>query len=106
MANQISGYLAGKKSNELTKEGWSEIKSKLSIYPLGLSEIELNVIKILKEHGEVRLTNLSAKTNLTRDMLQKNVELYLVRNSLIEIRPTGRALTKKGSDYHTEHLSK
>jgi Holliday junction resolvasome RuvABC ATP-dependent DNA helicase subunit len=39
-------------------------------------------------------------------MLQKNVELYLVRNSLIEIRPTGRALTKKGSDYHTEHLSK
>jgi Holliday junction resolvasome RuvABC ATP-dependent DNA helicase subunit len=105
MANQISGYLAGKKSNELTKEGWSEIKSKLSIYPLGLSEIELNVIKILKEHGEVRLTNLSAKTNLTKDMLQKNVELYLMRNSLIEIRPTGRALTKKGSDYHKEYLS-
>jgi Holliday junction resolvasome RuvABC ATP-dependent DNA helicase subunit len=106
MANQISGYLAGKKSNELTSEGWKEIKSKLSIYPLGLSEIELNVIKILKEHGEVRLTNLSAKTNLTRDMLQKNVELYLVRNSLIEIRPTGRALTKRGCDYHKEHLEK
>jgi Holliday junction resolvasome RuvABC ATP-dependent DNA helicase subunit len=106
MANQISGYLAGKKSNELTKDGWEEIKNKLSIYPLGLSEIELNVIKILKEHGEVRLTNLSAKTNLTKDMLQKNVELYLVRNSLIEVRPTGRALTKKGQDYHKEHLEK
>jgi Holliday junction resolvasome RuvABC ATP-dependent DNA helicase subunit len=39
-------------------------------------------------------------------MLQKNVELYLMRNSLIEIRPTGRALTKKGHDYHSEHLSK
>jgi len=105
MANQISSYLKSKKYNELTSEGWKEIKSKLSIYPLGLSEIELNVIKILKEHGEVRLTNLSAKTNLTRDMLQKNVELYLVRNSLIEIRPTGRALTQKGSDYHKEHIS-
>jgi Holliday junction resolvasome RuvABC ATP-dependent DNA helicase subunit len=106
MANQISSYLASKKSNELTKEGWEEIKSKLSIYPLGLSEIELNVIKILKEHGEVRLTNLSAKTNLTKDMLQKNVEMYLMRNNLIEIRPTGRALTKKGHDYHKEHISK
>ena len=106
MANQISSYLSSKKSNKLTNDGWTDIKSKLSIYPLGLSEIELNVIKILKEHGEVRLTNLSAKTNLTKDMLQKNVELYLMRNSLIEIRPTGRALTKKGHDYHTEHLSK
>jgi Holliday junction resolvasome RuvABC ATP-dependent DNA helicase subunit len=106
MANQISSYLSSKKSNKLTKDGWTDIKSKLSIYPLGLSEIELNVIKILKEHGEVRLTNLSAKTNLTKDMLQKNVELYLMRNSLIEIRPTGRALTKKGHDYHSEHLSK
>jgi Holliday junction resolvasome RuvABC ATP-dependent DNA helicase subunit len=106
MANQISAYLSSKKSNKLTSDGWTDIKSKLSIYPLGLSEIELNVIKILKEHGEVRLTNLSAKTNLTKDMLQKNVELYLMRNSLIEIRPTGRALTKKGHDYHSEHLSK
>jgi Holliday junction resolvasome RuvABC ATP-dependent DNA helicase subunit len=106
MANQISSYLSSKKSNKLTSGGWSEIKGKLSIYPLGLSEIELNVIKILKEHGELRLTNLSAKTNLTRDMLQKNVELYLMRNSLIEIRPTGRALTKRGSDYHKENLEK
>jgi Holliday junction resolvasome RuvABC ATP-dependent DNA helicase subunit len=106
MANQISSYLSSKKSNKLTSDGWMDIKSRLSIYPLGLSEIELNVIKILKEHGEVRLTNLSAKTNLTKDMLQKNVELYLMRNSLIEIRPTGRALTKKGHDYHSEHLSK
>jgi Holliday junction resolvasome RuvABC ATP-dependent DNA helicase subunit len=106
MANQISSYLSSKKSNKLTNDGWTDIKSKLSIYPLGLSEIELNVIKILKDHGEVRLTNLSAKTNLTKDMLQKNVELYLMRNNLIEIRPTGRALTKKGHDYHTQHLSK
>jgi Holliday junction resolvasome RuvABC ATP-dependent DNA helicase subunit len=106
MANQISAYLSSKKSNKLSTDGWTEIKSKLSIYPLGLSEIELNVIKILKDHGELRLTNLSAKTNLTKDMLQKNVELYLMRNSLIEIRPTGRALTKKGHDYHSEHLSK
>ena len=106
MANQISSYLSSKKSNKLISDGWTDIKSKLSIYPLGLSEIELNVIKILKEHGEVRLTNLSAKTNLTKDMLQKNVEMYLMRNNLIEIRPTGRALTKKGHDYHSEHLSK
>jgi len=106
MANQVSSYLASKKSNELTRTGWNEIKDSLSIYPLGLTELELNVLKILKEHGEVRLTNLSAKTNLTKDMLQRNVELYLIRHSLIEVRPTGRALTKKGYDYHKEHLEK
>lgn len=106
MANQISSYLASKNSKELDKTGWLEIKDRLSIYPLGLTEIELNVIKILKEYGELRLTNLSAKTNLSKDMLQKNVELYLMRNHLIEIRPTGRALTKKGHDYHKEHLEK
>ncbi|NBW18182.1 MAG: AAA family ATPase [Caulobacteraceae bacterium] len=106
MANQVSSYLASKNSKELDKTGWLEIKDRLSIYPLGLTEIELNVIKLLKEYGELRLTNLSAKTNLTKDMLQKNVELYLMRNHLIEIRPTGRALTKKGHDYHKEHLEK
>lgn len=106
MANQISSYLSSKNSNKLTSEGWIEIKNKLSIYPLGLSEIELNVIKILKECGEVRLTNLSAKTNLTKDMLQKNVEMYLMRNNLIEVRQTGRVLTKKGHDYYKEHLEK
>jgi Holliday junction resolvasome RuvABC ATP-dependent DNA helicase subunit len=71
-----------------------------STYTLNLAE------KLLKEYGELRLTNLSAKTNLTKDMLQKNVELYLMRNHLIEIRPTGRALTKKGHEYHKEHLEK
>ncbi|MBU6339827.1 MAG: AAA family ATPase [Rickettsiales bacterium] len=106
MANQISSYLASKNCKELDKNGWLEVKDSLSIYPLGLTEIELNVIKLLKEHGELRLTNLSAKTNLSKDMLQKNVELYLMRNHLIEIRPTGRALTKKGHDYHKEHLEK
>ena len=106
MANQISSYLASKNSKELDKNGWLEIKDSLSIYPLGLTEIELNVIKILKDHGEIRLTNLSAKTNLTKEMLQRNVELYLIRNNLIEIRPTGRALTKKGHEYHKEHLEK
>jgi len=106
MANQISSYLASKNSKELNKNGWNQIKDSLSIYPLGLTEIELNVIKILKNYGELRLTNLSAKTNLSKDMLQKNVELYLMRNHLIEIRPTGRALTKKGHEYHKEHLEK
>lgn len=106
MANQVSSYLASKNIKNLSKNDWAEIKDRLSIYPLGLTEIELNVIKILKEHGEVRLTNLSAKTNLSKDMLQKNVEMYLMRNHLIEIRPTGRALTKRGFDYHKEHLEK
>lgn len=105
MANQISSYLASKNSNELTKNGWFEIKDSLSIYPLGLTELELNVIRLLKEYGELRLTNLSAKTSLTKEMLQRNVELYLMKNNLIEIRPTGRALTKKGHDYHKEYLS-
>jgi Holliday junction resolvasome RuvABC ATP-dependent DNA helicase subunit len=106
MANQISSYLASKNSKELDKTGWVEIKDSLSIYPLGLTELELNVIRLLKEYGELRLTNLSAKTSLTKEMLQRNVELYLMKNNLIEVRPTGRALTKRGHDYHKEHLSK
>jgi Holliday junction resolvasome RuvABC ATP-dependent DNA helicase subunit len=106
MANQVSSYLASKNSKELDKTGWVEIKDSLSIYPLGLTELELNVIRLLKEYGELRLTNLSAKTSLTKEMLQRNVELYLMKNNLIEVRPTGRALTKRGHDYHKEHLSK
>jgi len=106
MANQISSYLTSKNSKELDKNGWDEIKDSLSIYPLGLTELELNVIRLLKEYGELRLTNLSAKTSLTKEMLQRNVELYLMKNNLIEVRQTGRALTKKGHDYHKEYLSK
>ena len=55
MATKIGTFLASKKKNTFTKKYWEEFKNALSIMPLGLNEIE---IQILRHHqGFLELTD-------------------------------------------------
>jgi len=54
--------------------------------PLGVNRIELQILRIMQEKMGSNLTVLSAKTGLTREAVQRDFELYLQKQGLMEIR--------------------
>ena len=99
MANNVKVYLQAKGNKEFTWEDWKEIQDSLSILPLGLNEIEMQVLRHLSQKKECSLTYIAAKTCLTKACLQRDFEMYLQKMNLMEISTAGRAITAKGKDY-------
>jgi Holliday junction resolvasome RuvABC ATP-dependent DNA helicase subunit len=103
MANRINSYLKTKDDNNFGFDDWQILKKKLAILPLGLTHIELKVMHALKNIHGMTLTNLSAITGMTRASLQRDFEIYLLKNNLIQIAEKGRMLTGKGHEYLKQH---
>jgi len=98
MAEKIAAYVRG--GDTFFKEDWTKLKEILSIYPLGLNAMEIQILRHLaSQPNGTSLTALSAKTGLSRDAIQKDSELYLQKNSLMSIETTGRMITAEGQDY-------
>jgi hypothetical protein len=94
---------AQKMANHMFGEAqWGELKQHLGILPLGLSRIELQLLRVMSERKNSSLTYLAAKTGLTKSCLQRDFEMYLQKENLMEIDRGGRALTSKGQDYLNE----
>lgn len=102
MANHIKNYLKTKGKTDFSADDWATFQDQMGINPLGLSPLEIKVLQCLSEKAETTLTNLSAKTHLTRQTLQRDTELFLQKLNLIEVTPTGRKLTVKGRQYVTD----
>jgi len=99
MANHIALYLSAKGKQSFEIDDWKEFCASMGINPLGLSPMEIRVLQCLAERSETTLTNLSAKTHMTRQSLQRDIEMYLQKTNLIEVTPTGRKLTHAGRHY-------
>lgn len=98
MAEKIAAHCH--KSKKFGAKEWNELKEILSIAPLGLNDIEIQVLRILADNPNgVPLTMLSAKTTLSREALRQDVELYLQKHGLMHIQTTGRQITPKGLEY-------
>jgi len=98
MARKLSDYCKNRKKKTFNKKDWLILRQILDILPLGISRIELQLMRILLRERYCRLTNLAAKMGLTRACVQKDGEIFLQRNDLIEIDPRGRVLTKEGKE--------
>ena len=99
MANHIALYLSTKNKQTFDLDDWKEFCSNMGINPLGLSPMEIRVLQCLAEKSETTLTNLSAKTHMTRESLQRDIEMHLQKTNLMEVTPTGRKLTHAGRHY-------
>jgi len=99
MANKIASYLRGKNDSDFTNYDWDILRKKLGILPLGITAIELRVMRALAQSQGMTLTNLAAITGMTRSSLQRDFEIYLLKNNLIQIAEKGRMLTTRGHEY-------
>lgn len=106
ISTDIRNYLYKESKTTLTIQDWQELKNILNILPFGLSKMEKRILEILKENGETSLTSLSAKLNMTKESLQKDCELFLLRHNFMSIAQKGRIITKKGQDYLEKALCK
>ena len=102
MAGHIKTYLDGNSKTKLTLKDWESLRDEKSILPLGLLEKELEILRILERKKETRLTELAAITCLSKGSIQKDYEMFLMKQGLMEIAPAGRSLTTRGHKYLRE----
>jgi len=97
MANDIRAFVG--QTNQFTCENWEEMKMELGINSFGLTPLEIQIMRTLAARKETSLTCLSAVTGMSKESIQKDVELYLQKLGMMVITTLGRALTAKGFDY-------
>lgn len=98
MAERIETHAKVLGLKEFTQQNWEALRYDMGIFPLGLTPIEVNLLRKLTD-GPKSLTCLSAKSGMTKDALQKDVELYLMRHGLLEVTTEGRTITGEGRNY-------
>jgi len=59
----------------------------------------LEILSILARKKETRLTELAAITCLSKGAIQRDYEMFLMKQGLMEIAPAGRSLTTRGHKY-------
>lgn len=85
-------------TNCKTKNDVLDLLRSLEIYPEGLTNTEIRILKILQT-SPASLSSLSAKLMLEEDLVQEEHEPFLIQNSFIERNKNGREITKKGIQY-------
>ena len=99
MANDMKNYLARAKKQKFDAGDWEKLKHALSIMPLGLNDIEIQILKALRGRKDCSLTNLSAKVGMTAQCIRQDFEMYLQKQNLMNISTGGRSLTPEGEEY-------
>jgi len=94
-AEDLKTFSAAKKYKTVDSSVWESFCSVMGVNPLGLSNAELSIVKILGKRGESTLTNLASITGFDRSAIQKDYESILVRKNLMEI-DVKRKLTADG----------
>ena len=82
---EIMLYCESKNKKDYSIADWKAMSYTLGIKPLGLSNIEIELLKILKERGSCSLQMLSAVTGMSRTALQRDAEIYLLKRGLMKI---------------------
>ena len=99
MAQKIESYCEMNNTKVFKLEDWNTLSKILNIFPLGLNTTEILLLNILKDNKDCSLTNLAAKTGISKHAVQRDFEIYLQKHSLMDITTAGRNITAKGLDY-------
>jgi Holliday junction resolvasome RuvABC ATP-dependent DNA helicase subunit len=94
-SKEIVMYCESRNSPIFGMKQWEELCSLVDILPLGLTNSEVEILRVLKQRGDSTLSALSASTGLSRTAIQRDSESYLTKMNLIKIDGT-RKITSKG----------
>jgi Holliday junction resolvasome RuvABC ATP-dependent DNA helicase subunit len=82
---EIMLYCERSNQNTYSLTDWKKMCGILDIKPMGLSNLEVELLQILQERGNCSLQMLSAVTGMSRTAIQKEAELYLLKRGLMKI---------------------
>jgi len=95
-ALEVSAYAEVYNKSTFGRKDWKSLCDLLGIMPYGINATELQVMRILKERGACTLQMLSAVTGMSRTALQKDAEVFLLKNGFMRI-DGKREITGKGA---------
>ena len=95
-ALEIKAFCNIKNTIKMGRPQWEEMKKVLGIKPLGLTNLEIQILKILKTNGPSSLQMLSAITGMSRSAIQLDAENNLLRTGFMQI-DGKRKITSKGN---------
>ena len=98
MASDIINYCAQFSIKLFDIKQWIDMKNQLGIKPMGLNATEIRVLKVLEKNPHSRLIDVASKLGMTSSSIQRDIELFLLRNGLIKV-DGGRSLTEAGKEY-------
>ena len=97
MADHIVDYMHGK-DDIFGDQQWQEMRSALDILPLGISPVELAVLREIRTSG-TSLSDLAAATGMSKTAVSGSAELFLRQNRLMYVGDKSwRYLTQRGAD--------
>lgn len=94
-AKQIEMFCETKNISKFGANEWKEMCGLLDVKANGLTNSEVQVLRILKERGACTLAMLSAATGFSRTALQRDIEMHLLRKGYMKIEGT-RMITGLG----------
>lgn len=100
-AEDLKTFASAERLKKVDAEKWKQFCKVMGVNPLGLSNAEMSIVKILGSRGESSLTNIASITGFDRSVIQKDYESILVRKNLMEI-DGKRRLTANGIRFFRE----
>jgi Holliday junction resolvasome RuvABC ATP-dependent DNA helicase subunit len=95
MAKKIVMFCEAQNTTNFTAKNWKDVCFALGIKPSGLTNSEIEVLNILKTRGSCTLNMLSAATGNSRTVIQRDIEMFLLRKGYMKIDGT-RQITGMG----------
>jgi Holliday junction DNA helicase RuvB len=85
-------YMLVNDIKELKVKDLRDIMAMKGVYEYGLTMQDLRYIEQLNEHGQLGLSSLSMKINVSQSTIQNDIEPYLQKLDLVEVDSRGRSL--------------
>jgi Holliday junction resolvasome RuvABC ATP-dependent DNA helicase subunit len=94
-ALEIKAYCEVKNQSTFGRKEWDFLCKILGILPFGINNTELQVMQLLKNRGACTLQMISAVTGMSRTAIQRDAEVYLLKEGFMKI-DGKRSITEKG----------
>lgn len=99
LAQKVNRYLKGNKAKVLDPAGWDELKNIFEINPMGLNRQEVELLKIVNDHGSISVSNIALAMMINPENVESELEVRPRELGLLQSTSRGRSLTKKGIEY-------
>lgn len=99
LAQKIKRYCESQSKKSFNVLDWVDIKDVFGVFPLGLTEQELNLMRIVRIEKVISCANIAARMMVGEENISEEMEIRLKELNLINNSSRGRVLTSKGKDY-------
>ena len=94
-ALEIRAYCEVNNQSDFGLQDWNRLCDLIDIRPYGLSNTEIQVMQLLRDRGACTLQMISAVTGMSRTAIQRDAEVYLLKEGFMKI-DGKRWITDKG----------